>query len=750
MLNRSKCINIICSLIISLIFAMALLLTSLLLSGVFSTNKPKLIVYSDSNEKLYDGYSLTDHGWRMEGELKSGHQAEAVFRGSRTDAGESENTMALVIQDELGTDVTSDYNIEYRFGTLTVEPRRLLITGETNGITDGELNPAYYQISSGCDGLVNKHNVAISFEEGIPNVVISNASNETFTKNYYVILQLDGNTFFPQNSEQNVAMFKVYSEIKDTVYLKINSYGDYLGQEKWAVAPVYDKLIDDKYSASYLTSMILSSQENNKPVSLQIESLCGYYALPYYMLDGDYQIQTGDTMYKGSVSQIYSVNYYDYPASVSNTKHPYSNYEKEYRNFVYENYLNLDETSREYMRMLIEKQDFSASDPEIIKKVARFIQNAAVYNLDYPRELEKEPNVAIAFLEEYKEGVCRHYAISATLLFRALGIPARYCVGAMAMTEAGCWTEVPSSQAHAWVEVYLDGIGWVFVEVTGSSGNGGNGDNGDNGDTDDGNKPVITIKPVTSRYRYDGESHFAKNQVAGLESLLANGYTYRAEVVGQRTEAGKTSTEIKSIRIYDPTGADVTDQYEFKLQKGLLQIYYEKLTFQSETFTKIYDGKKILSLPNITCDATTTNKLTQANLTVGYQRTDISTDIGVHLNAFSVNLYQDGEKVTDCYWIDYKFGIMNILPIEITLQAGTAEKVYDGTELTCHEYTLADGVLAQGHYVGKVEYSGSQTDVGRSENKIMSVVIYDQNGNDVTKNYSIQLLSGQLRVTRRK
>ena len=751
MLKRSKWINIICSLIIGLIFAMILLLMSMLLSGSFSIHKTKLVVYSDSNSKLYNGYALTDHGWDMEGELKAGHRAKAVFRGSRTEAGESENIMHLVITDEMGMDVTSDYDIEYQFGTLTVEPRRLLVVGESGGVTEGTLDSGSYQISPDCDQLLSGHNVQISFKNGIADVTVVNVFGADFTKNYFITLQLDGNTFFPQGSTTpQVSLFKIYSDITDTVYLKINSYGDYLGQEKWATAPVYDQLIADKYSASYLTSLLLSSQKNNNPVAVQIESLCGYYALPYYMLDGDYQIQTNDSVNRGDASSVYSVNYYRYPDNLKNVSSVFADYEREYRNFVYQNYLNLDETSLEYMRNLIKKQGFSASDPDIIQKVAKFIQNAAVYNLDYPKSLETEPNVAIAFLENYKEGVCRHYSISATLLFRALGIPARYCVGALAFTEAGEWTEVPSGQAHAGVEVYLDGIGWVYVEVTGggvSEGGGGESGGGSGegeGDPEEGEKISLTIAPVDTRYRYDGKLHTALNQVKGLEKLEANGFTYQVKVSGQRTDAGKTETVIESIRIFAPSGEEVTDQYKFEMKKGLLHVYYEMFQFQSGNSEKYYDGKPLETLPNISYNNT---QIQREGLTVKFSIYGAD-GVGTHLNTFGVKLYRDNQDVTDQYWVNCLFGNLIIKPTSITFKADDAQKAYDGTELICHGYTITSGALAEGHYVGAILYSGSQTSIGRSDNKIVSIAIYDQNGNDVTKNYSVTLLAGKLRVTR--
>jgi transglutaminase-like putative cysteine protease len=54
------------------------------------------------------------------------------------------------------------------------------------------------------------------------------------------------------------------------------------------------------------------------------------------------------------------------------------------------------------------------------------------------------------------------------MLFRALGIPARYTVGFFAEAKSGESVDVTAQNAHAWVEVYVDNIGWVYVEVTGS------------------------------------------------------------------------------------------------------------------------------------------------------------------------------------------------------------------------------------------------------------------------------------------
>lgn len=95
------------------------------------------------------------------------------------------------------------------------------------------------------------------------------------------------------------------------------------------------------------------------------------------------------------------------------------------------------------------------------------------------------------FLQSQRRGFCAHYAAASTLLMRSMGIPARYVEGYSLPLEAVSngtlldpgsteWFEgtnaIPESslvqvtltdgQAHAWVEIYLDGYGWIPFEFT--------------------------------------------------------------------------------------------------------------------------------------------------------------------------------------------------------------------------------------------------------------------------------------------
>jgi transglutaminase-like putative cysteine protease len=72
------------------------------------------------------------------------------------------------------------------------------------------------------------------------------------------------------------------------------------------------------------------------------------------------------------------------------------------------------------------------------------------------------------FLFQSKKGYCSYYAFSMALLLRSLGIPARVSVGFFIDPESNTFNYYPvrSNMAHAWVEVYYPGYGWIEYDPT--------------------------------------------------------------------------------------------------------------------------------------------------------------------------------------------------------------------------------------------------------------------------------------------
>lgn len=78
------------------------------------------------------------------------------------------------------------------------------------------------------------------------------------------------------------------------------------------------------------------------------------------------------------------------------------------------------------------------------------------------------------FLGTSERGYCVHYASAATLILQSMGVPARYASGYVVFPgdlkrekgTDGYTAHVTDARAHAWVEIYLEEIGWIPVEMT--------------------------------------------------------------------------------------------------------------------------------------------------------------------------------------------------------------------------------------------------------------------------------------------
>ena len=105
------------------------------------------------------------------------------------------------------------------------------------------------------------------------------------------------------------------------------------------------------------------------------------------------------------------------------------------------------------------------------KCVAKWMEENTRYTLQ-PSSLPFGKDPVEYFLGESKEGYCMHYASASALILRELGVPARYASGYLASAENflhgfdSYEYEILDSDAHAWVEIYLEGMGWVPIEVT--------------------------------------------------------------------------------------------------------------------------------------------------------------------------------------------------------------------------------------------------------------------------------------------
>ncbi|HSI05277.1 MAG: transglutaminaseTgpA domain-containing protein [Myxococcota bacterium] len=124
-------------------------------------------------------------------------------------------------------------------------------------------------------------------------------------------------------------------------------------------------------------------------------------------------------------------------------------------------------------------EDLDARVPELARATTRGASSSSakasalrtflrgfVYTLDLPNGRVDDP--LAAFLFDDRRGHCEYFATAFAALLRAAGVPARVVGG----FQGGAWdgeaqvAVFTADNAHAWVEWYAEGVGWVLDDAT--------------------------------------------------------------------------------------------------------------------------------------------------------------------------------------------------------------------------------------------------------------------------------------------
>lgn len=108
-----------------------------------------------------------------------------------------------------------------------------------------------------------------------------------------------------------------------------------------------------------------------------------------------------------------------------------------------------------------------ARDTDVVRAALRYFnEEPFVYTLTPPLLPVRDP--MDAFLFDTRRGFCEHFTAAFVTLMRAAGVPARVVVGYQGgiYNPTGNYMIVRQEDAHAWAEVWLNGVGWTRVDPT--------------------------------------------------------------------------------------------------------------------------------------------------------------------------------------------------------------------------------------------------------------------------------------------
>lgn len=256
------------------------------------------------------------------------------------------------------------------------------------------------------------------------------------------------------------------------------------------------------------------------------------------------------------------------------------------------------------------------------------------------------------------------------------------------------------------------------------------------------NRRPVTLTSATAEKVYDG-TPLTDGTVTVSEMGFAQGEGADYSVTGSQLHKGFSANAF-TYTLHENT---LEENYLIKTVSGTLTVTARPLTITAGSASKQYDGTP-LTRNSYTSEALAAGDAIQTvtvtgTITYTGSVPNVPSDAVIHNGA--------GEDVTGDYEITYNNGTLTITVNEkiLKVEANSNSWKYDGQPHGYVGHTASN--LAEGHSVQSVESSFTATEAGYHETMIdvSDAVIVDAKGNDVTRNYAITYIFGDLRITKR-
>ena len=252
-------------------------------------------------------------------------------------------------------------------------------------------------------------------------------------------------------------------------------------------------------------------------------------------------------------------------------------------------------------------------------------------------------------------------------------------------------------------------------------------------------KKPLTITAADDVKYYDGTP---LSNDGYTNSELADGDRIESvTVTGSQTVVGKSKNVASDAVIRNAADEDVTKCYEIDYVDGELEVAMaQNLIITAGSGKKVYDGTALVN------GAYTVSGLAEGHRLDSVTITGTQTSVGTSSNVPSGAVIRDGNgtDVSGNYTINYRPGTLEVTRKSVSVIADDDVKVYDGTPLYKDSYHHTE--LAQGDRIVSVTVTGMRTGIGTAENVPSDAVFENAKGEDVTANYAISYVKGNLYV----
>ena len=732
--------------------------------GTLTVTKRPISYLSDSNHRVYDAtpYKI-ESGYITSGFLANGHKIKPTFVGTQTDVGSSENKYEMHILDANGKDVTHNYDVTSKYGTITVDIRNITI----ESLSASHEYDAKAFTYEGFDviseyGIVSSHTVKFSEKSSIitvgdtPNILRIQIYEGTKDKSSnYNISYVDTGVLtvtkrqlsVTANTSSAVYTGKPYSDKGYTLGLSGLAQGQ---KETVSIVGSQTLAIDGSNSSLNVVASVKITDSAGDDVTSNYE---------IYKYDGILTVNKRPIVFVSSdASKIYDGKAL---TKSSSSIQPYSDVASEIKALYKEGEYGLaqnEEFTAFYTGSQTVAIDGINSSPNyfsvVITKTTSYGYEATEDNYDIhyiygTLTVEKRP---VIYLSGSDSKVYDGTALTKESF--ALSKDSKYDVvldHVAVPTYAGTQTNAGTSDNEYTVAIYsgYDDVSGNY-DITCQKGK------------LTVEKRSITLLSGSNSKIYDGTPIKNETYTLSPNSLFD---VVSGEIVTPTFETGikavGTGKNVFTVVIDKLGGEPSSDNYNITYEYGSFEITHRPIEVISATDTKKYDGTPLYSydpiyLTGAIDEGLASNQRLTADITAKI------TFFGEVKNAIGEVVIKDasGEDVTSNYIVAKTEGTLSITKRELTITVDDKTKVYDGTPLIPDSVT--DGADGLATYLIEwsmepftdlllIELSGSQTNVGTSNSDVIEYRIEHASGEDATESYELIAppMGGTLEVTPR-
>lgn len=257
------------------------------------------------------------------------------------------------------------------------------------------------------------------------------------------------------------------------------------------------------------------------------------------------------------------------------------------------------------------------------------------------------------------------------------------------------------------------------------------------------NPRSVKLTSATDEKVYDGQP-LTNGAVTVSGDGFAKGEGAAYNVTGSQTNAGSSDNTFT----YTLNQGTKAKNYTVETKPGKLTVTpvtaEVTVTITGNNGSMGYDGNEH-SVTGYKVESISNPLYTAADFAFSGTASVTGTDAGSYPMGLKAEQFQNTSKNFTNVKFVVNDGELTINPMPLTITAGSDSKAYNGTPLTNDTFTRTS--LAAGDTLASVTVTGSQTDVGSSDN-VASDAKLVRGDRDVTANYAIKYLPGTLTVTK--